>query len=44
MHAKPQAIQIGARADHPVMTDEMTGDVDQRLRRISYNQNHQAPP
>jgi hypothetical protein len=40
MHAEPQAVQIGARVDHSVMSDETTGDIDQRFRRIGYNQNH----
>src|SRR3984893_14100051 len=39
MHAEPQAVQIGACANHSVMTDEMAGDIDQRLRRIGYHQN-----
>jgi hypothetical protein len=28
MHAEPQAVQIGACANHSVMTDEMAGDID----------------
>src|ERR1700724_1053706 len=42
MHAEPQAVQIGACANHSGMTDEMAGDIDQRLRRIGYNQNYCA--
>jgi hypothetical protein len=40
MHAESQAVQIGACAKHSVMTEEMAGDIDQRFRRIGYNQNH----
>ena len=34
MHAEAQAVQIEVGADHSVMTAEVAGDVDQRLRRI----------
>jgi hypothetical protein len=45
MHAEPQAVKIGARADHSVMTEEMTGDIDQRpADRLQSESRRQAPP
>lgn len=40
MHAKAQAVEIGARAEHPVMAREMAGDVDQRLRRVAGDEDY----
>jgi transposase len=40
VHAKAQAVEISARAEHPVMAREMAGDLDERLRRVGGNEDH----
>ena len=40
MHAKPKAVEVGARAQHTLVAREAPDVIRERVRRIGYDEQH----